>query len=146
MDVNCQQSAGFCGSGMDRDRAQRRLRAVLCILAFAVQLVIPVVHMWEVAAQHTAITVAILAVPLPSGQTAGPTALSVRNARPHRLLHDTTICPVCQALTRIRDWLIARVEMARSVTAASRLVRFPLLPPVKFSRAVRVARAPPATS
>jgi hypothetical protein len=146
MDVNRRQCTGFWGLCVGSDRARRRLRAVLCILAFTVQLVVPVVHMWEVAAQHSAVTFAVLALPFSSGQAPCSTALSVTSEGPQRLLHDAAICPVCQALTRMRAWLIARVEIARSLRATSWLVFCPILPPAKFSHAVMAARAPPSTS
>jgi hypothetical protein len=146
MDVSCQQFAGFCGPRMGRASARHRLRAVLCLLAFAIQLVVPVVHMWEVAARQTEVTVTVPVLPSSSCMGDCPTALSVINERPHRLLHDAALCPVCQVLTRMRDWIGARVEVARNLTAVSWLVFFPLLPPAKCSPSAIAARAPPSFS
>lgn len=146
MDAKRQQSTG---SFVPRGRSggvQRRMSTVLCLLALTIQLAAPVVHMWDVAAQQAAVTLETLAIPFALGKAHYSTALATASKHSQRLRHDATVCPVCQALTRARDWMVAQAEIMWGLATASRIVRCSLLPLANFPLYTVAARAPPYSS
>jgi hypothetical protein len=145
MDATCQKFPdSFVLSGC-KGGAQRRLSVVLCLLALTIQLVAPVVHMRELTAQHEVIVLEALASPLALDKTQGPIALASAGWRSQPLPHDATVCPVCQALAHIRDWMLPQAGITSDSITASRLVLLPWLLPVNVHLGAVAARAPPAS-
>jgi hypothetical protein len=145
MDANCRQLSGFCvvPSGY-KGGAQRRLSVVLCLLALTIQLVAPVVHMWELTMQQEVIVLEALASPWTLAKTQGPIALASAARHTQPLPHDTTVCPVCQALAHLRNWTLPQAGITSDSTTTSWLVPLAWLPPVNVHLGAVAARAPPS--
>jgi len=124
---------------------RRRVSVALCLLAFAVQLAAPMVHMLEVATQQTDVASAALSLALPHDHTQHWSVLSAASTASQRLLHDATLCPVCQALTQSRNWISNQGKTTGSPSRTSWGVLFPLFHPQNVWRYAEAARAPPST-
>jgi hypothetical protein len=116
----------------------------LCLLAFAVQLAAPTVHMLEVAAQQTDVAAAAWSLALPHDHAQHWSVLSAASATPQRLLHDASLCPVCQVLTQSRNWLISQGGTTGSPSRTSWEILSPPFHPQNVWRYAEGARAPPA--
>jgi hypothetical protein len=123
----------------------RPLRAVLCLLAVLIQVVTPVVHTWEVTAPQMVLAVTAPAVSWSREGSPSPAALTLPTPSPPRLPHDAALCPVCQFLTRSRDWMTARVNAVGLVTLLCGLVCFLCFLPANVLRYAVAARAPPSS-
>jgi hypothetical protein len=92
-----------------RHSLRHRTGALLCLLALFLSLVAPVVHMWEVGAEQQAAVLRLFSAlsRLHSAEHAAVFTAPERVAR--SLPHDTTLCSICQGLSRLRAWQLTRV-------------------------------------
>ena len=92
-----------------RHGLHHRAGALLCLLALFLSLVTPMVHMWEAGAEQQAAVARLFSAwsRLHSAEHAAVYTAAERIAR--SLPHDTTLCAICQGLSRLRALLLTRV-------------------------------------
>ena len=139
-------ASGFSGVQQRRCWSGIRLGALLGLLALVLQVTLPTLHTWQVAAEHTAA----------SWQRPGPlAALQVQADEPAlfavdntaaRAPHNPLLCPVCQVLSRSRDYLSVSAEAESVVAARSWFVVNLVFPVDNVLLEVSIPRAPPAIS
>jgi hypothetical protein len=96
--MGCDRRQPGCSTAArgNRGGVRSRLGVLLCLLAFAFQLADQAVHMWEVAT-----TQGVVAVPLVLGSDQSTTLLAADHT-PQRPPHNSALCSVCQALSRLQ--------------------------------------------
>jgi hypothetical protein len=135
-----------CNGRSTADHAAVRFKALLCLLVLALQLALPVVHMWEVAAERSAAVSAVPSWPFLLEDWPHPTALSATDTVPVGPPHNPALCSVCQALHRLRDAVGTQVGIARVPTAGNWLVPLPAVYAHTPSLLASAPRAPPSLS
>jgi hypothetical protein len=137
---------GFAGALHSKSGVRGRIGILVCLLAFAVQLLVPVVHIWEVAAERA--TIAPKVAPLPSlpGGVQHAAALLAADDPPQRAPHNAALCPVCQALLRVRDYVVGQSCRAGVSAPGAWIVAVPVYHPLSLHLSASAPRAPPSLS
>ena len=146
--MGCDSQQAGCSTGAHRHRCRIRSRVgvLLCLLAFACQLVIPAVHMWEVAAERGVVAVDTPASPLLRGSVQPTASLSAIDHVSQRVPHDPALCSVCQALSRLQvgmlmqSWITALSAPDLWLAPSSTAQR------LNLSLSATAPRAPPSLS
>jgi uncharacterized paraquat-inducible protein A len=88
-----------------------RLRVLFCLFTLAIQLAIPVAHIWHIAADHTP-TVALCG----QRQDDRPEAFCIQ-VEPHRdhEVDNSRACPVCHAIVYMQDSIDIQAQVAADI-------------------------------
>ena len=128
-----------------RQQVRGRIGVLLCLFAFALQYVTPVLHIWGETTPPTVLALPAAGEPSLSDNVPSPALLLATNATQKRLPHDAASCAVCQVCAHHRAWIVTYVWTACCPAVASVSSLYLILRPASLLYDVVAARAPPSS-
>ena len=141
-----QQPAGSPGPCRGKDKGRGRIGSWLCLFAFALHSLLPMLHVWEGAARPV-----VLAFPA-AGEASlldsvpPPALFLARSTDQQRVPHDAASCAVCRVLTHHRAWIVPQVWTTCRPATVLAFLRLPVCRPVTLLCHAIAARAPPTAA
>ena len=146
--MGCTSRQPGCSTGAQKDRGgvRSRVGVLLCLLAFALQLTVQAMHMWEVATEGGVVASDAPAVPLLLGSVQRTTALSATANVLQRVPHNHALCSVCQTLSRLQVCMARQSWATGLSTTDAWLVLSRTAHVFTLSLSAAAPRAPPCLS
>lgn len=127
-----------------RKMTKGQLASLICLIALIFQVALPVVHSWQIAIEQTA---GVAQRPVRANAFAADQKdawRSVPSPIPLHPSHDPALCPVCKALSHVREATITQTSALDTPTTHDRIA----LPLMSFPGGHRflaaIPRAPPS--
>jgi hypothetical protein len=129
-----------------RDDARLRVGTLFCLLAFLVQVALPVAQTWHTTVAHAGSSARDHALSYLLGRDGAPLAcLKTDRLSPHTP-NDSTLCLLCQSLLRIRDLVVRQPLVAATSAVRSWLIPFTVVHVSHLALHASAPRAPPDLS
>ena len=146
--VMCPSYCRLATSSHHRQRrtAHSRLGTLLCLVAFALQLVLPAVHTWEVATHDaTALSPGLRHQATLTAEQDSAALSQPHTAQQHRS-HNPVLCSVCQALSHSRHYLHHQAAALAAPVTSSQIMAAPAAYTLLQLLTASPSRAPPFSS
>jgi hypothetical protein len=146
--ISCQRrhTVGCPSRRGDRGEMSLRMGMLLCLFALVVQLVLPVTQTWHIAAELAGGSAGDHVLPQFLGNKRDSLAGIRTDTGPQRAPNDSTLCPICHSLLRIRDFIVTQPVVAAASAIRSWFVPFNAIYACCLSLHASAPRAPPSLS